>query len=133
MEQREGRIIERRKYVRLTLDADVKCKIDEGRAEGEPETAKCNNISPEGLCITSKRHLKQGTPIHIEVAIKDEKPFAIKGEVVWVKEAQDDSGRTGFKTGIKILEVGSDRNRFLLRLCDEMLGKLSRKYPKMKF
>lgn len=135
MKQEKDRIIERRKYVRLSLDANVKCKI-EGRIEGALEMVKCHNISPEGLCISSKKPLKIGMPISIEIAIKDDKPFSIRGEVIWVKEVPGDAAKKGqaeFRTGIKILDVGSDRNRFLLRLCDEMLGKLNQKYPKMKF
>ena len=135
MELGKKRIMERRKYIRLTLDENAKCKIEDP-VKGKSEIAKCNNVSPEGLCITLKKSLKEGIPIHIEVAMKASEPFAIKGEVVWVKEMYDNvtkKGRGKFKVGIKILDIGDDKNRFLLRLCDEMVKKLSQKYPKIKF
>lgn len=135
MDSKKKRIIERRKYVRLALDANTKCSI-EGHKEGKPEIVKCNNISPEGICITLKKLLKEGALVHVEIAMKDGEKYLLKGKVVWSKETYDNATKKGggeFRTGIKILDISGDKNRFLLQLCDQMVSTLGQKYPKIKF
>jgi hypothetical protein len=134
MEPEKKRMIERRKFVRIDLDANTKCKIEQ--TKGKLEIVRCSNISPEGLCITLNRFLERGTIINANVTMKGCAPVSIKGEVVWSNEVCDDKTKKGqgeFRTGIKVLDIKGDRNRFLLQLCDAMVKKLGKKYPKIKF
>jgi len=130
-------MVERRKYARLNIEAAVKYRVI-GQRQKNAEPAKCNNISPEGLCLTFKNassHIKIGTRLDIEIAIKDCKPFCMIGEVIWLKGSRRKAGDSGsgLKTGVKILEIhNEDESRFLLELCDRMVQKLNREYPSTK-
>lgn len=122
-------MMEKRKYARLNIEATVKYKIS-GQRQKNAESAKCDNISPEGLCLTfhSAAGIKIGTRLDMEVILKGSNPFHMIGEVIWVKDGSDkESG--GAKVGVKILEIDSDdENRFLLQLCDRMVQKLNKDY-----
>ncbi len=130
MEQENKRLLEKRKYIRLPFETEVKYKIENSK-DDMMYTAKSNNISAEGLCLTSKRHIEKGAILSIQVTIKELPPCSVTGEVMWVKNI---SGNEETMVGIKILDIGySDRNRFLLELCDKMVNELGRKYPDIKF
>lgn len=128
---------ERRKYARLNMEATVKYRII-GQRQKNAEPAKCNNISPGGLCFTCKNassRIKIGTRLDIEIAIKDCKPFYMIGEVIWLKDSGMKAGDSDgdFRAGVKIMEIqNEDEGRFLLQLCDRMVQKLNKEYPSTK-
>ena len=130
MEQGNKRLIEKRKYIRLPFETRVRYKI-EGQKQKNLEMAKSYNISPEGLCIILKKPIKKGAILNIEITIKELPPFAIKGEVLWVKDADNTKESM---VGVKIMDIGNnERSRFLLELCDKMVNELGQKYPEVKF
>jgi hypothetical protein len=125
------RLIEKRKYIRLPFETEVKYKIG-GDKSGALETAKSNNISPEGLCLTLKKPIRKKAKLDIEITIQELPPFSIKGEVMWAKNINADGKKT--MAGIKILDISNDQEgRFLLELCDKMVNELGKKYPNIKF
>ncbi len=123
-------MIERRKYARLSINANVVyCVL--GHKGRSKEPAECGNISPEGMClIFSKNHdIKEGTKLEIQIELPGSKAFTMIGEVVWMKilEPKDEKTDGKFKAGIKILEMyNNDENRFLLQLCDRMIQELKK-------
>ena len=130
-------MIERRKYARLNIEANVKYQIIGGKAKNS-EAAKCNNISPEGLCLTFQdaRDIKTGTKLEIKLELKDSRPFTMIGEVIWVKNpgAKSDKAKSETVAGVRISEIyDGDENRFLLQLCGRMVQKLNKNYPTIKF
>ncbi|MDD5680075.1 MAG: PilZ domain-containing protein [Candidatus Omnitrophica bacterium] len=125
-------MIEKRKYARLNIDANVKYKII-GQRQKDAEFAKCDNMSPEGLCLIFQNaaNLKIGTKLDIEITIKDCKPFHLTGEIIWLEDINDNvQGDTGkVRVGVKISEIAEDdENRFLLHLCDRMVQRLNKDY-----
>ncbi len=129
-------MIERRQYARLNTEVNIKYRII-GKKAKNSTAVECNNISPEGLCLTFQDALnvKTGTKLEVEIALKESKPFAMIGEVIWGRDLNAESGKTKGKmrVGIKILEIyNDDENRFLLQMCDRMVQKLSKDYPTTK-
>lgn len=125
------RLIEKRRYIRLPFETEVKYKID-GDKSGVLETAKSNNISPEGLCLTLKKPIRKGAKLYIEITIEELPPFSIKGDVMWAKNINAHGEKT--MAGIKILDISNnEKGRFLLELCDKMVNELGKKYPNIKF
>ncbi len=125
------RLIEKRKFIRLPFETEIKYKID-GDKKGTLETARSNNISPEGLCLTLQKPVKKGALLYVEITIKELPPFSIKGEVIWVKSVSAEEKEV--VAGIKILHIGNnERGRFLLDICDKMVNELGKKYPDIKF
>ncbi len=131
MVEKNKRLLEKRKFIRLHFDTEVKYKID-GDKKGVLETATSNNISPEGLCLTLQKPVKKGTLLYVEITIKELPPFSIKGKVVWVKSVSTEE--KGVVAGIKILDIdNNEKSRFLLDVCDKMVNELGKKYPDIKF
>ncbi len=130
MDKKMKRLIERRRYIRLPFETEVKYKID-GDKKGKLQIARSKNISPEGLCLVLKKDITKGMFLHIEITIKELPYFSIKGEVMWTKGANNNAE---VAAGIKILDIDKNkRDRFLLELCDKMVNELGQKYPEIKF
>lgn len=130
-------MVERRKYARLNIEANVTYRII-GHKEKNRESAECGNISPEGLCLVfhNDGNIKNGAKLEIEIELKSGRPFTVIGEVIWtsVIKLRDKKAARKFKAGIKILEIcNDDESRFLLQLCDRMVQKLNKEYPATKF
>ena len=126
--------MERRKYARLNnIEANATYRIIGEKAKSS-KAARCDNINPEGLCLTFQDTLsvKAGTKLEITLEIKGNKPFTMMGEVIWVKSPDPENGKERGRmiAGIKIAEIyNDDENRFLLQLCDRMVQKLSKDFP----
>jgi len=131
MEKNKKRILERRKYVRIPFNGIIKYK-EEGVEDAGMETAQCYNINPEGLCLGLKKSLKKGTRLYIEINSEGGLSCSLKGEVLWTAPAAGNGKNVS--TGVKITNMSeSDKNQFLLELCDKMADKLGKQFPKMKF
>lgn len=129
-------MIERRKYARLNVDANVRYRIIGGKTKNS-ESAECSNISPEGLCLTFQDavNIKIGTRLEIELELKNSKLFTMIGEIIWVKNGKAGTGnaKTKITAGVRISEIyNDDENRFLLQLCDRMVQKLNKDFPTAK-
>jgi len=123
----EKRVIEKRRYIRLPFETEVKYRLADSKDE-RLETAKSSNISPEGLCLRFKKSVEKGALLHIEITLQELPAFSIKGEVVWANTKGNDT-----TAGIKILDINkNEKNRFLLELCDKMVNELGQKYPHIK-
>ncbi len=59
---------EKRDYIRMNIDAQIKCRI---RSTKEVFTGRCKNLSHTGLQFLTSKHLKEGTEIDIILKIND--------------------------------------------------------------
>ena len=130
MEKRDKRILERRRYIRLPFETDIKYKIED-EENAKLETAKSENISAEGLCLILDKPIKKGAILSIEVTIKELPSCHVKGEVMWVTSTDKKDEKV--RVGVKVLDLeNTDKARFLLELCDKMVNELGQKYPNIK-
>ena len=104
---------EARVYFRLTYDIKTKVKFQILDREGQDKTlsekylAICKNVSAEGLCFTSKRELKRGDFLHLEIYLPARKePIQMKGEVRWSQQLPSQPKyEQKFNTGVKLITV----------------------------
>ena len=137
MDSEKRKITERRGYTRILIEPDATYKISLKIGE-KFIPAKCNNISPQGFCITLKNtaSARRGQQFEFDLIIKEKKPIHGKGEIVWIKEIGDGAGDAIGEVRIvaKIVIIKKDdENRFLLELCDAMVHKLNKEYDILKF
>jgi hypothetical protein len=57
---------EKRDFIRMNIDTEIKCKI---RGTKEEFTGKCKNLSHTGLQFLTSKHLKEGTEIDVSLKI----------------------------------------------------------------
>ncbi|MDP8259887.1 MAG: PilZ domain-containing protein [Candidatus Gygaella obscura] len=125
-------IIERRKFVRLDLDAKVDFQIKEVEGEqvlSEKTQGRVKNISVEGVCFSAKTQLKPESKIELEVILPENKDkVKLKGEVAWSTPLESNGSEKGlFDIGIKIHNIEkSDENKFLVYVCDKMTKQLNK-------
>ena len=88
MKQENKRFMERRRYIRLPFETEVKYKLENSKDE-MLYMAKSNNISAEGLCLTLKRHVEIGTILSIQVIIKELPPCSVRDALALAVGAGD--------------------------------------------
>jgi hypothetical protein len=127
---------EKRKFVRLDINTKVKFQVKEVSGERvleEKDSGTVKNLSVEGICFSSPRHLKSGSKIELNITLPGSRtPVDIKGEVVWSRPIVAGKGsKNKFDTGVKLVNIAQgDENRFLVYMCDKMTEKLN-KYLKV--
>lgn len=101
---------ERRKYVRLSANVEVKYTVI-----GKPGEIKVfsTNISAGGLCITTEKSLVADTPLQLEIKIPDLKDsIPALARVVWQKPSINSDQK--FEIGVEFTGI-SDFDRFNIR------------------
>ena len=104
--------------IQFLVNFDVETKIDY-RVKDRPEAdysrqkyhAVSKNVSAEGLCFTSKRKLRRGDLILLEVFLPSASlPVAMEGAVRWshLAERKSLSGETHYDTGVLLEKVGGE-------------------------
>ncbi len=121
---------EKRKYVRLDVDATVNICVKESAQKDALVamlSAIMKNVSTEGVCFTSEEKLSVGDIIELETCLSSEsEPLRLKGEVKW-STAVEKEGKAFFDTGVKLLSIDkSDEHRFINFVCEKMTERLSR-------
>lgn len=111
MGQKGREFKERRKYVRLNTQAQIRYTVI-----GKPGTIKVTskNVSAGGICAIVSEQLAEDTPLQLEIDIPDlNEPIHALGRVVWQKkvEAAKNKSKTCFDTGIEFTGI-SDFDRF---------------------
>lgn len=103
---------ERRKFVRLNANVDVKwAKItpDKESASGDLSTTK--NISGGGICLTMYgKNVDVGDLLDMEIDLPTKKTIRVKGRVAWVGEFEIVGGRheKSYDVGIEFLEINEE-------------------------
>ena len=126
----EKKPAERRKYVRLDIEAKVDFQVKEEKTE-EPTSAEASaisrNMSAEGICFRSERKLEPGKQLELEIHLASEpKPLHLGGEVRWSRLIQQKETKAVFDTGVKLYAIDKDdENRFMKYICDKMTERLS--------
>ncbi len=123
--------IERRRFVRLDVEAKVNFRIKEIDGEqvlSERIGGKSKNISVEGICFSSQNQLKIGSKIELEVFLPGSEPVHMQGEVAWSSPVQPKMGsKAAFDTGVKLLNIQkTDENKFLVYICNKMTERLNK-------
>ena len=125
-------IEERRKYIRLEVDAKVDVSAEDNVQEASYGgfSAAAKNICAEGICFTSDNQLRVGDVLKLKVLLEDDaEPFYLKGEVRWSNSVLRE-GKTVFDTGLRILDIDSnDEQKFVGYVCSRMSREL-KKYLK---
>ena len=124
------RRLERRKFVRFDLDANVRYKIAGNANVNESLKGKAKNVSGEGLCIASEKEIPRDRDIELDISLPGKKtPVRVHGQVVWTHRIKGaDKNKTDhFESGIKIYTADKDDENTLLRFyCDRMVDNLSK-------
>lgn len=105
---------ERRHFVRF--DTSLKIRYNLIGNNTNSQDAKSNNISRQGLCISTYEKLKEKDNMELEIEVPGfSRPVKLIGRVIWVKELRspDSQGRRIFYTGIKFLKINPESEAIL--------------------
>lgn len=118
IENKTGRVIERREFVRCDLKATFIYKLIEG--PDLKKEAVSINVSASGLKALMKERLEKGTKLYIAFKLpQDEKEIIAKCTVVaWVKKGDQDL----FETGIEFLEISDEDRKKISKYVKKTLG-----------
>ena len=90
-------MFERRKYERFQLAMDAVCP-----RTADQNKIKVDNISQEGLAITSDRSVSPGVEVELEILIPGGTcPVVAKGQIVWINDHEIE-GHSEYKIGVKL-------------------------------
>lgn len=106
---------EKRNFVRF--QENMKIRYNRIGSGPRQDDTKIQNISSNGLCISTYEKLKEKDNLEIEIEVPDfSKPVKLIGTVMWVKELQssDEQGRRIFYTGIRIGKIRSESKIILM-------------------
>lgn len=83
----------------------VRCSV--AQKAGNIHRIYSSDISGEGICLQVPEMLPQKTILDLKVDIPYKGSLAMKGEVVWVKEAERASGQSErlFDTGVRFIQI----------------------------
>ncbi len=77
------------------------------------------NIGPEGLCFLSKRLLRIGEIMELQVNLEENNQALFKVQVIWMAEF----GAGIYKTGVKVVDAASgDQKKFIKYYCEKLLS-----------
>jgi len=106
---------EKRNFVRFQENMKIRYnRIGFGLRQ---DNTKIQNISSNGLCISTYEKLKEKDNLEIEIEVPGfSKPVKLIGAVMWVKElhSSDEQGRRIFYTGIRIRKIRSESRIILM-------------------
>ena len=103
-------IEERRKFIRLTIDAQINYTIIADSASSR--SAPLKDIGAGGICLLLNEQLKEGDILKLDILLPDDPPvIPTKGKVIWVKSFSIASEKNvRYDTGIEFTEI-SDADR----------------------
>ena len=126
----ESRRIERRKFIRFDLDANIKFKFLDKANVSENLNGKAKNLSAQGVCIVTEKEVPIDKDIELDISLPGKKdPVRVHGKAVWVQKIKGaGKDKTGhFETGIEIYTVDKDDENTLLKYyCEQMVDNLSK-------
>ena len=106
---------EKRNFVRFQENMKIRYnRIGFGLRQ---DNTKIQNISSNGLCISTYEKLKEKDNLEIEIEVPGfSKSVKLIGSVIWVKQLQstDDHGRRLFHTGIRFGKIGPEAEAILI-------------------
>lgn len=117
---------ERRKYVRVDVEAKVNFQVGEGKEfSSDKFSGVSKNISAEGVCFDSPTKLDSGTKLKLNITLApNAKPLHLAGEVKWSEASK--VGKSIFTTGVKLFTVDkADEAKFMGYVCEKMTERLS--------
>jgi len=104
------KLLERRRFVRFDIPADINYRILESLSKHTPSYTK--NISEKGIRIALPDKIEPGTNIELTVTFKgDPQPISCFGRVAWIKKRPNSSG---FDAGVELTYIKEeDKKRFM--------------------
>ena len=116
--------VDRRKYIRFDTEIRVNFQIQEKRKDNILQgkiSGISRNISVEGICFISKKKLKPGSRLELEIFLPSEsKPLCLEGDVRWSNPFQSKKGKAMFETGVKLFTFNKDdANKFISNILPE--------------
>ena len=103
---------ERRKFVRLNIDVEVKWEKISGAPLDNINVTK--NISGGGICLIVYEELRVGEELSLEIKLPTKELIAAKGKVLWISEFQiiSEECKKRYDTGIEFLDIcNEDREK----------------------
>jgi len=96
---------ERRRFVRLDLNVNVKWRKIDQVEEIKENTAK--NISIGGICLIVEEKLNEGDYLELKINLPNQKEIHAYGRVVWIDEYEILGAEYGKKydAGIEFLKI----------------------------
>lgn len=121
--------VDRRKFIRFDLDANVKFRFFDSSDMGENIKGKAKNLSAEGVCISTEKEVPRDKDVQVDIRLPGKKKeVRVQGKVVWVKTIRSGTDRVGdhYEAGIKLYTVDrEDENTLLKYYCEQMIDNLS--------
>ncbi len=103
---------ERRKFVRLNTNVDVKwAKITPDKEGATGDLSKTKNISGGGICLTVYgKNVDIGDILDMEIDLPTKKTIKVRGRVAWVGEFEIVGGRheKNYDLGVEFLEIDEE-------------------------
>jgi len=130
--QEEG-FIEKRKYIRFDIDAEVNFQVlDKNRVTLETASALAKNLSIEGVCFISHKKLEPGRIIKLEIILPyQSRPLHLEGKIRWSHPIKNQEGKERFEVGVKLLIVEkSDETKFIRYVYDKMEQDIDKNHPR---
>lgn len=117
---------EKRKYVRLGLNADINWRKIQGAYGGPVDnTASAKNISCQGICLIVYQKLNVGDVLELEIELGPGKLIRARARVAWINEF-DFIGKTTeekkYDAGLEFINLSEDERMQIEQLIIESLG-----------
>ncbi|MBN1872492.1 MAG: PilZ domain-containing protein [Candidatus Omnitrophica bacterium] len=123
------RRVDRRRFIRFDLDANVKFRFFNDMNSDESMKGKAKNLSAEGVCISTEKEIPRDKDVQVDIRLPGKKKeVRVQGKVVWVKTIHSGTKRVGdhYEAGIKLYTVDKeDENTLLKYYCEQMVDNLS--------
>ena len=123
----QKRKIERRRFIRFDLDANIKFRLLENMDDNIKGKAK--NLSAEGLCIVTDREIPRDKDVELDLYLPGKKrTVRVHGKVMWTQKIKgtDKNKADHFEAGIKLYMADKDDENTLLKYyCERMIDSLS--------
>jgi len=112
MSEKETKIQERRKFVRLNASVEVYYTLVGEESEKQEQTVT-KDISAGGICLIVYEPIKIGNILSLRIYLPDNEPFILtKGKVVWTKSFNIAGEKERYDVGIEFVSIGeADRKR----------------------
>jgi uncharacterized protein (TIGR02266 family) len=113
MKEKETDVQERRKYVRLTADVEVRYDVLDTKSH-EAMQAVTRNISAGGICLIINEQLPIGTVLQLDIYLPQNQPvIKAKGKIVWISAFRMANEKERYDAGIEFIEIDEEQRKII--------------------
>jgi c-di-GMP-binding flagellar brake protein YcgR len=101
---------DKRKFPRLSFEADVRYDLVRGQSRKERESPS-RNISAGGICMMITDKIRAGTLLSLEFSLpREDRPITAKGRVAWSAQLSIYSGEpmVSYDCGIEFVDISPE-------------------------